>query len=588
MRKILILVCITLALPSCKYKRMFDIQSKFGSTLNKQRDSVFVEEFAKNPFIPPADNETTRLYYLCKVWGFAKYYHNNNTRTVVNVDSVLFKAIPQVLSCSNKIKFNDLLLNEVIDTIQYTPLTEQNPHPDINQYTLIDNKWFGDSVYLNSQVQKRLDKLFLNYSGWKKERATSFVYNRGNEGTVRQSNEKAYENFNNENIRLLGLFRYWNMINYFYPYKNSMDESWDQALYESIPLFRRATSKEAYHKAIYQLTNRLRDTHASYPATVDGVVFGKYRPNFRMMNVNDTLVINRIRDKESYVDDFKVGDIVLEVGGMDAMLLYDSLQAYVCGSTHWSNVSFACNAVLSRQDSTTQFTILRGQDTLRLQSTNSTAWDLSQKRVLREKANEKNVLYKWMNDSVAYFDLTSATYRNFKRNYKPIRHARTIILDLRCYPDNHLIMRLADAFVPQKSLFAYVTYADTDFPGMLRTHRSSNYVGHKDYYKGNVFVLVNEWTQSYSEYLTMLLQANPNTITVGRSSSGSDGNVSMLTFPGGVKALYSGIGIYYPGMIPTQRVGVKIDYVVEPSVISIKNKRDLILQKAIKLATKTN
>lgn len=70
-----------------------------------------------------------------------------------------------------------------------------------------------------------------------------------------------------------------------------------------------------------------------------------------------------------------------------------------------------------------------------------------------------------------------------------------------------------------------------------------------NYYKGRIIILVNEWTRSFSEYLTMALQVNPRSITVGNSTSGSDGNVSLFTFPGKVLTTYSGIGIYYPDFL---------------------------------------
>lgn len=142
---------------------------------------------------------------------------------------------------------------------------------------------------------------------------------------------------------------------------------------------------------------------------------------------------------------------------------------------------------------------------------------------------------------------------------------------------------MADLFIPPNSIFAKITYADSRFPGMLRYHRSSKPVGDKNHFDGTLIVLVDERTQSYSEYLTMLLQSNPNTITVGNASSGADGNVSTIVFPGNVKTLYTGIGVYYPDMTPTQRVGIKINYVVEPTIESVRNGVDVAFNKAIEL-----
>jgi hypothetical protein len=82
----------------------------------------------------------------------------------------------------------------------------------------------------------------------------------------------------------------------------------------------------------------------------------------------------------------------------------------------------------------------------------------------------------------------------------------------------------------------------------------------------------------------MSLQPTPKTITVGSSSSGADGNINELKFPGNVQTIYTGIGIYYPDLNPTQRVGVKIDYIAEPTVESIKNGIDVALEKAITLS----
>lgn len=155
-------------------------------------------------------------------------------------------------------------------------------------------------------------------------------------------------------------------------------------------------------------------------------------------------------------------------------------------------------------------------------------------------------MYHWVNDSIAYLNLRSASVDNIYDNYDAIKTASAIILDLRSYPYTDIISPLTNMFVPPNSFFAYSTYSDTRFPGMLRYHRSSsNKIGSVNYYKGRIIILVNEWTRSFSEYLTMALQVNPRSITVGNSTSGSDGNVSLFTFPGKVLTTYSGIGIYY-------------------------------------------
>ena len=124
---------------------------------------------------------------------------------------------------------------------------------------------------------------------------------------------------------------------------------------------------------------------------------------------------------------------------------------------------------------------------------------------------------------------------------------------------------------------------------MLRYHRSSsNKIGSVNYYKGRIIILVNEWTRSFSEYLTMALQVNPRSITVGNSTSGSDGNVSLFTFPGKVLTTYSGIGIYYPDFSQTQLVGVvfkvlKIELMLRMKGLLLSQKVELTRLLQLKL-----
>ncbi|MDR0604710.1 MAG: peptidase S41 [Bacteroidales bacterium] len=570
--------------PISSYIQTLKIYHKFQSGINPVTDPIFNGSKSNLVYTPEEYDQTSRLFYLCKLWGFVKYNHEHLPFSAEKMDSVLIRAIPKVMGALSKNEYVS-----VLDSLLFfrdTLFSGKNPYPDINDYYLINNDWMNDTVCLNSELKKKLETIFYTHSG----KENSFVRNKSMVGNIRLRNEPEYtiSDYTDRKLSLLALFRYWNVINYFGVYKNDA-ENWDEVLYQSISRFLNIESKKQYHQEIYRLTNQLRDTHASYPPTIDNVVFGPFRPNFKMMCIDSTFVIQKIRVPEYEKEDFQPGDIVFQVDNQDVRPLYDSLLQYVCGGNHWSNQSFGCNAVLSRNDSTTLFTILRGNDTLKIKSTNHTAWDLHQSERKAEKKNEKNVLYHWINDSIAYFNLRSATPDNFDKNYKDIQSASTIILDLRCYPNTHLILNLTNAFVPPNSFFAYVTYPDTRFPGMVRYCKSSpDRIGNENYYKGQIIVLVNEWTQSYSEYTTMALQANPKTITIGNSSSGSDGNISLFTFPGGVRTVFSGVGIYYPDFTPTQRIGVRIDYIVEPTIKDIKNNIDVAYERSINIAKHGN
>jgi len=84
----------------------------------------------------------------------------------------------------------------------------------------------------------------------------------------------------------------------------------------------------------------------------------------------------------------------------------------------------------------------------------------------------------------------------------------------------------------------------------------------------------------------MVFKKVPNVIFVGSQTAGADGNKTSIKLTDGNILIFSGLGIYYPDGDETQRIGIKPDIVVRPTVQSIRNKEDLLLWKAFDLIDK--
>jgi C-terminal processing protease CtpA/Prc len=102
-------------------------------------------------------------------------------------------------------------------------------------------------------------------------------------------------------------------------------------------------------------------------------------------------------------------------------------------------------------------------------------------------------------------------------------------------------------------------------------------------FNGKIVLIVNEQTQSHAEFTAMCLQTAPNVVTLGSTTAGTDGNVSSVFLPGGIRCFFTGIGVTYPDGTSTQRIGIKIDTIVRPRIIDIKNKYDRLLEIAIEI-----
>ena len=94
--------------------------------------------------------------------------------------------------------------------------------------------------------------------------------------------------------------------------------------------------------------------------------------------------------------------------------------------------------------------------------------------------------------------------------------------------------------------------------------------------------MVDEATQSTSEYHAMAFRAVPNAIVIRSTTAGADGNVSPFALPGGLTTQISGVGVFYPDQRPTQRVGIVPDITMRPTVAGIRDQRDEVLETALR------
>src|SRR5262245_1387695 len=61
--------------------------------------------------------------------------------------------------------------------------------------------------------------------------------------------------------RLLALFRFWNVVNYFYPYKNLLSESWETVLPRYIARFEAAKDALDYQTIVREVVTEIHDSH---------------------------------------------------------------------------------------------------------------------------------------------------------------------------------------------------------------------------------------------------------------------------------------------------------------------------------------
>ena len=138
-----------------------------------------------------------------------------------------------------------------------------------------------------------------------------------------------------------------------------------------------------------------------------------------------------------------------------------------------------------------------------------------------------------------------------------------------------------------KKVGASYTQPDLTYPGRFKRFIADS-IGKRNPspYKGKVAILMDEGTQSRGESFVMALQTVDGAITVGRQTSGADGNVTDFTFFDNKTTWITGLGVYYSDGRETQRIGIVPDVNVPLTVEDVKIGRDAILEKAIEIVTK--
>ena len=79
----------------------------------------------------------------------------------------------------------------------------------------------------------------------------------------------------------------------------------------------------------------------------------------------------------------------------------------------------------------------------------------------------------------------------------------------------------------------------------------------------------------------MALRTAPQNQVIGSQTAGADGNVTWLSLPGGIRTLFTGLGVYYPDGRTTQRIGIVPDIEVRPTLKGLHAGRDEVLERAL-------
>lgn len=527
-------------------------------------------------------SENQKLEATARIWGFLKYYHPQVAKGKFNWDQKLIEILPEVEKAQTKEALSEVYI-KWIDGLGEVPVCKKcgkEPKYEVFEKNF-SMAWMDNSNAFTDELTKKLKYIEANrhlgaghYTGF------------GGANNIEVKNEPEYKDFEypNAHYRLLSLFRYWNIVEYYFPYKYMTDQKWDDVLTEMIPKFKDAPEAQQYHLAMLELVAKIDDSHGYFVTDLTNQYFGYHWAPVKFLIIDDKAVVTGYYDEEkAKKDDLKIGDAITHVNGKSIAAILAEKSRYIPASNPAVKNRGAYYSIFNGSTDKAEITFERDGRSATKEITRYTRKDFT--TPVKPAPPEK---YKILEGNIGYINMGILETKDVKGLFEKLSGCKALIFDIRNYPQGTMY-EISHYLMKERRNFVRFTKPDPDYPGKYKW--VDNYFAgprgkNKYAYKGKIIVMVNETTQSHAEFTTMSLQAGDNVTTIGSQTAGADGNVSPFEFPGGYKTWITGLGVFYPDGTETQRLGVKIDVQVQLTIAGITAGKDEVLEKAVELANK--
>ncbi|MFN8672364.1 MAG: S41 family peptidase [Candidatus Sericytochromatia bacterium] len=520
-----------------------------------------------------SENEIKNIALTGKIWGFIKAYHPKVREGSINIDYELFRLLPKVLETKNKNELNKVLYNWIT---KLGELPKEKRFLDKNKtYKLLVDLSFFDNELIDKELKAKLKEIEEI-----KRNEDNYYIQIGGADNAEFINENSYSEMKHpdDGFKILSLFRYWNDINYYFPYKNLIGEDWNKVLEEFIPKFLETKSELAYSQVLEELICRINDSHAG----LNSKSVYEVDKGLKTIPIKASFIENKLVVTESLEPSIKKGDIVESINGNKINDIIKSKNKYLCASNEAGKLHILTYDIFRTNNDKSTIEVNNGTDIKNITIDTLLLRDFY-KKLYKDKIELP--YFRFLTKDIGYVSLGEIEFKDLEKIKTDFKNTKGLIIDIRNYPNSFVVNKFADYLYPEAKEFVIFSAVDPQNPGnFILMPKFKTGKKNPDYYKGKVIILVNNTSISQAEYTAMALKQAPKALIVGNQTMGADGNVSSINLVGsGLSTGISGIGVYNPDGSDTQRVGIKIDVEVKPTIKGIKEGKDELLEKAIAL-----
>ena len=536
------------------------------------------------------------LEKLCLVWGYTKYTHPAFLFGEKDWDEELLNLIP-VVSEAKAEEVNDILHEWFVSLgeIDYGTSRKKILPSEEELMVQADTGWLNQE-YLGKELWEALSQLkevpIINRS-----KAPVRFHETGKPEFI---NESLYQemDYSDRSYCLLGLFRFWNAIEYYSPYLKMMEKEWEALLPESIQRMEQAEDQADYELTIFWLASRMNDCHTMLlDGETTAMTLGKdstqlqlfcgcFGENFapvRLVTVDHQPVVAAVGAEDCPL---MVGDVVLKLDGAEIAEVIEQRKEYI-PIPNDEKLSTLYPYLLTSKEETMQVTVLRNGKEETFSVNGSPAYYSSCYLPLAHQYNNQ-IPYQITDDHIGFLQLQNPLEISVKEMMEQLQETDALVIDLRQGIHPSFEVSNFHLYFCSDQPAAQITVPSQAIPGTYQTVLTNSGIGQAErerfgiyFYPKPVVLLVDEAVVSSGEYAAMLMAVGENVVLLGENTRGADGNVAYLPLPGNVQITFSSFGVYGPNMEQVQRIGLTPDIEVYPTVEGIKEGRDELLEAAV-------
>jgi C-terminal processing protease CtpA/Prc len=398
------------------------------------------------------------------------------------------------------------------------------------------------------------------------------------------NNEPAYATVKlpDAGYQLLSLYRFWSIIEYWFPYRDVIGANWDDVLAAFVPRIALAGDSDTYKREMMALIARVHDTHANLWSSLDvRPPAGACRIPVTTRFIEDKAVVTGYSQPGSETaTGLQIGDVIEAIDGVAVPALVERWAPYYAASNQPTRLRDIAQSMTRGGCGAVTVRVARpgGARDVNTQRSPDSGPPAGGRRT-HDRAGET---FQKLSPDVAYLKLSSVQSAQAAKYIESADGTKGLIIDIRNYPSEFMVFALGSRLVDRPTPFARFTRGDPANPGAFHWIPPVSLEPAVPRYSGKIVILIDEMSLSQAEYTAMAFRSAPDATVVGSTTAGADGNVSRVPLPGGLGSMISGIGVFYPDKRPTQRIGIIPDIEVKPTIEGIRSGRDEVVEAALR------